>query len=73
MLAHAKYWSEMLPSGIAMVFGPVRDPAGVWGLGVVRARDEDHLAELWKNDPAIRAEIGLRWEAHPLISTLTRA
>ena len=40
MLAHGAYWRELLAKGNAIVFGPVNDPKGPWGLGVIRAANE---------------------------------
>jgi hypothetical protein len=40
MDAHAAYWRDQLGQGIAVVFGPVADPRGPWGLGVIRVKGE---------------------------------
>jgi hypothetical protein len=34
MQRHIEYWSEKAARGIAVVFGPVMDPQGVYGIGV---------------------------------------
>ena len=34
---HAAYWQGQTERGTAIVFGPVADPAGAWGLAVVDA------------------------------------
>src|SRR6185295_8410074 len=39
MRAHVAYWTEIAKTGAAVVFGPVADPAGVWGLGILRVTD----------------------------------
>lgn len=62
MAEHVAYWTELAEQGIAVVFGPVVDPAGAWGLGVLRVEDEEHLRRLTSNDPAIVREIGCRYE-----------
>ena len=49
-----------------MAFGPVADPKGGWGLGVLRVSDEAELRALEAADPAIRANIGMRYEALPM-------
>jgi uncharacterized protein len=38
---HAAYWQPFIDSGQMVVFGPVLDATGSWGLGVVEAEDED--------------------------------
>jgi len=72
MTEHVAYWAKLLGDGVAIVFGPVADPQGPWGLGVLRARDAAHLAELQRDDPAIRAAIGLRYEALPMLRAVHR-
>ena len=53
MTEHAGYWSELAQEGIAVVFGPVADPSGVWGLAVVQAPDEGTVRSLGERDPAV--------------------
>ena len=40
---HAAYWKPRLDAGQMVVFGPVLDGTGSWGLGVVEADDEEEL------------------------------
>lgn len=54
---HAAYWSELLANGVAVVFGPVADPSGTWGLAVVEADTEAHVHTLGNSDPAITSGI----------------
>jgi hypothetical protein len=53
MREHAGYRSELAQAGIAVVFGPVADPSGVWGLAVVQAPDEGTVWSLGERDPAV--------------------
>ena len=57
MGAHAGYWQELVEQGTAIVFGPVSDPAGVWGLAVVDAGSEQEVRELGLADPAVTSEL----------------
>ncbi len=66
MESHVQYWTAKMVEGVALLFGPVLDPGGVWGLGVVRVEDEAALRRLQDEDPAIRAGIGLRYETLPM-------
>lgn len=50
---HGAYWQRHLEAGRVLVFGPVVDPAGSWGLAVVVADDEDQALEMARADPAI--------------------
>jgi len=36
---HAAYWQSFIDSGQMVVFGPVLDSTGSWGLAVVEAED----------------------------------
>lgn len=63
MQKHVAYWMGLLQEGIAIVFGPVMDPAGGYGAGVVSVNDEEQLKQLIANDPAN----GLNhYEYHPM-------
>ena len=50
---HAAYWQPLVDSGQMVVFGPVLDAAGSWGLGVVEADDEDELRAFAAGDPVV--------------------
>ena len=54
---HAAYWRDLLTAGRVVVFGPVADPEGVWGLGVVRAGSQAEVVELGEKDPAIASGV----------------
>ena len=54
MAEHVSYWSDLRDRGIAVVFGPVLDPSGVWGLAVVEATTNDEVEEIRAHDPAVR-------------------
>ena len=53
MERHAAHWQSFIDSGQMVVFGPVVDPTGSWGLGVVEAEDEDELRAFAAGDPAV--------------------
>lgn len=50
---HAAHWQPYVESGRMVIFGPVLDGTGSWGLGVVEAEDEDALRAHAAEDPAI--------------------
>ncbi|HWO09195.1 MAG TPA: SRPBCC domain-containing protein [Polyangiaceae bacterium] len=70
MLAHGAYWRGKLAEGQVIAFGPVADPAGGWGVGIVAAHDEGQLQAFQAEDPAIRAKIGLRYETLPMLTAV---
>jgi uncharacterized protein YndB with AHSA1/START domain len=72
MQEHVGYWQGWLQRGVAVVFGPVMDPSGPWGAGVVRVADAAQLKELQDNDPALRAQLGFRYEAYPMPNAIAR-
>jgi uncharacterized protein YciI len=50
MQRHVAYWTGLAETGVALVFGPVADPAGTYGIAIVEI-EEEHLADLTANDP----------------------
>jgi uncharacterized protein YciI len=66
MADHVAYWTDLLAKGKVIAFGPVMDPKGPWGVGIVSVADATELRELQQHDPAIRAKIGLRYEAYEM-------
>jgi uncharacterized protein YciI len=67
MGAHAQYWMKHMAEGRVVVFGPVLDPKGVWGMGVVRARDEAEMQTMLAGDPVIVANRGFSYEMLPMM------
>jgi uncharacterized protein YciI len=55
---HAAYWQPFLDSGQMVVFGPVLDGTGSWGLAVVEAEDEDELRAFAAADPVVTTGTG---------------
>ncbi len=63
MAAHAAYYEELMKTGRIVVYGPVRDSTGAWGLGVMHGDSEDEVRTITGADPAVvaglmRAELG---------------
>jgi uncharacterized protein YciI len=63
MARHADHWRPLVDSGQMVVFGPVLDGTGSWGLGVVEADDEEALIDFALHDPVVvtgtgRIEVG---------------
>ncbi|HLX87184.1 MAG TPA: YciI family protein [Acidimicrobiales bacterium] len=50
---HAAHWRPLVEQGRMVVFGPVLDSTGSWGLGVVEAEDEDELRAFAAQDPVV--------------------
>jgi uncharacterized protein YciI len=73
MIEHAGYWGELAERGRAVAFGPVNDPAGSYGIGIVLAEDLADAQELGDADPAIRSGRGFRTEIAPMLALVTPA
>lgn len=52
MQKHVAYWTEKGRDGIAVLFGPVLDPNGVYGIGVYNVDNVEHMRRLLAEDPA---------------------
>lgn len=54
MYQHVGYWTELLKQGKVYAFGPVMDPKGIYGLGVVGVDNEQEIKDFIANDPAAK-------------------
>ena len=50
---HAAHWQPFVDSGRMVVFGPVLDDSGSWGLAVVESDDEEELRAAAAADPVV--------------------
>jgi uncharacterized protein YciI len=62
---HAEYLRSLLLNGTGVAFGPVFDPGGVFGMGIVEAADEAAARALTDKDPAVLGGVG-RYEIYPM-------
>ena len=63
MFQHVNYWNKYLENGTMLIFGPVMDPKGGYGVGIVEVDNDEQLQELIAKDPAN----GLNtYEVHPM-------
>lgn len=65
MMKHVAYWTVLMSKGIALVFGPVFDPAETYGLGIVAVNNEAELKDAIANDPAVAIN---RYEYFPMMA-----
>jgi uncharacterized protein YciI len=70
MQAHAAYWRELMKRGLVVVFGPVADPQGAYGILVLQLPDDVQPAALTEDDPVMKAGAGFRFEVHPMRAVL---
>src|SRR4051812_31901456 len=52
MQQHSAYWSEKMQHGKVIVFGPVLDPKGPYGPGIICMKDEAEANQFMADDPA---------------------
>jgi uncharacterized protein YndB with AHSA1/START domain len=69
---HVGYWTRLLADGVAVAFGPVADPQGPWGVGLVEVDGAEALAAIESGDPAMRAGAGFRYEVLPMLRAIVR-
>jgi uncharacterized protein YciI len=63
---HVGYWTKLLEQGVAFAFGPVVDPKGPWGVGIVEVEGEAAVKALEQADPAIQSGLGFSYEILPM-------
>jgi len=66
MQEHVVYWRELMEKGCVIAFGPVADPGGPYGIGIIRLQDDENASSLADHDPAMLAKAGFRYEIHPM-------
>jgi uncharacterized protein YciI len=52
MQQHAAYWKSMMDKGLTVVYGPVMDPKGAYGIGIIEADSQQEVEGFIANDPA---------------------
>ncbi len=67
MQEHGLYWKTHMDKGNVHVFGPVLDPKGVYGFGVVSFNNEEELKEFINNDPSLKFNTV---EYYPMLATI---
>lgn len=54
MQEHGAYWKDLAERRIAVIFGPVFDPKGAYGMAIVEVKEEGFVHEIALKDPAIK-------------------
>jgi uncharacterized protein YciI len=68
MQQHVGYLTDLMNKGIVKAFGPVFDPNGAFGMGIIEAESEEQVKEITINDPASGIN---RYEIYPMIAVLS--
>ena len=72
MQEHVRYWMPQIEARKVVVFGPVMDPAGVWGVAVLELPDDDEPARYTAHDPVLLADAGFSYDVFPMASAIVR-
>jgi len=72
MKEHMAYWTDLADKRIAVVFGPVADPAGTWGVAVFEANDDASALSISTSDPVKARNLGFRSEVFPMPKAVLR-
>ncbi len=65
MQQHVQYWNDLMSKGNVLAFGPVLDPSGVYGIGIVEVENEEQVKTFIANDPANGLN---RYEYHAMLA-----
>jgi len=71
MEQHFGYWRALFDQGNVVVYGPVADPSGTWGLAVVEADTDQEVRALGTADPAVRSK-AFSFEVYAMPTALVR-
>jgi len=64
---HAAYWKALAEKGIALLFGPVGDPKGVYGICITQVDSEEQIHVLTANDPVTKSGLNFTFETYPML------
>ena len=72
MQRHFGYWHEQMSRGSALVFGPVADPQGAYGIAVLNAADEAAAKAICAADPAVTAGLGFNYKLYEMPNAVAK-
>jgi uncharacterized protein YciI len=65
MKKHADYFAELFTAGKVLLYGPVRSPAGAFGIAILETENEAQAREIAENDPSVLGGLN-RFEVAPM-------
>ena len=71
MAEHMAYWQSLADKDIAVVYGPVADPDGAWGVAIVEADTADDVLAIRSADPVVTSDLG-PVHVYPMPAAITR-
>jgi uncharacterized protein YciI len=71
MMEHVGYWSGLNEQGKVVAYGPVNDPLGSYGIGIILAESHIEAEAIRDADPAVQSPHGFRTEIAPMLRLVT--
>ncbi|HEY2405687.1 MAG TPA: YciI family protein [Polyangiaceae bacterium] len=62
MHEHIVYWQARMAEGSVVAYGPVADPKGGYGLGILKLADDADVSHFCAGDPTVLANVGFAYE-----------
>ena len=72
MQQHVAYWKGLMDRGLVIVFGPVADPKGTYGVAILELEEEADANALGISDPTMKANVGFHFEVYPMDRAILR-
>jgi uncharacterized protein len=72
MQQHVTYWTKLAEEDIAIAFGPVADPAGAWGVGILQVETEAEAQKIRAEYPTMNSGRGFKFELFPMPRLILR-
>jgi uncharacterized protein YciI len=70
MQRHLAYWSEQMARGRVLIFGPVADPNGPYGICIIKLEDGEDPLVIGNADPVVSANAGFSFYVAPMIRAI---
>lgn len=71
---HGAYLAGLAQTGTAVIYGPVLEGPGAWGMAILAVEDEAAARDVTTNDPVILAGRGFSYDILPIVqATLSPA
>src|SRR5262252_3325496 len=65
---HAAYWKALAEKGVALLFGPVGDPKGVYGICIIEVDSAEQIQLIIANDLVMKAGLNFSFETYPMLN-----
>ena len=72
MQRHFGYWADQMKRGAALVFGPVADPQGNYGIAILDVPSDTEAKRIGADDPANTAKLGFTYGVFEMPDALAR-